>query len=557
MVSFPLKASSNSRFLVDSNGKPFSIQGEATWDSFINLSGTDLQTYVTDRQSRGFTMLATYLMNSVAYYSGSNAPWLYSLGGSSAGTSALPFLLNTSGTAWNGDPTFTNHDAAFSSPNDAYWAQVLSFAQMCETAGIVCVFWFMYLGYFNGSSYDDGWSNTLENSTNTESVCFAFGQYLASGHGSFAGFAGQSNIIWLAGGDSLPSNGGTIAVNALAVLRGMQANGDTHLVALGHWQHDYLPLTQTDFASYATAYAAYTHGSYPTMGPTYGESLAIYGTESPSRPAFLIETAYWGGGNATRPLVRYFSWGAFLSCIGGQTWDCSPQWGFVTSADGTTGTPSGGGTTAWVPSTSYLIDELISHVGNWYLCTTAGTSANSGGPTGTGSSITDGSAVWAYYATVGSTIGGMSTILGQAACEDQTVLANFVNSIEWYNLVPSDEGSIPVLVTAGQGTYTSWSNGNPEVGGLDWITAAASPDGFLLVAYIPDAHSGSFSITLPFKLSMLAYWIDPTTGARTQVSGSVAGGATKSFTTPGANAGGNNDWVLLMQSINAIFFSMD
>jgi hypothetical protein len=35
--------------------------------------------------------------------------------------------------------------------------------------------------------------------------------------------------------------------------------------------------------------------------------------------------------------------------------------------------------------------------GNLYRCTTAGTSAASVGPRGTGSSITDGTAVWAYY----------------------------------------------------------------------------------------------------------------------------------------------------------------
>jgi hypothetical protein len=56
----------------------------------------------------------------------------------------------------------------------------------------------------------------------------------------------------------------------------------------------------------------------------------------------------------------------------------------------------------WVPSHAYAVgNKCANDTGpiKQYNCTTAGTSAASGGPTGTGASITDGTAVWQYLAT--------------------------------------------------------------------------------------------------------------------------------------------------------------
>ena len=50
----------------------------------------------------------------------------------------------------------------------------------------------------------------------------------------------------------------------------------------------------------------------------------------------------------------------------------------------------------WAGSTAYAVDDTRVKGSRVYRCTTAGTSASSGGPTGTGSSITDGTAVWEY-----------------------------------------------------------------------------------------------------------------------------------------------------------------
>lgn len=50
----------------------------------------------------------------------------------------------------------------------------------------------------------------------------------------------------------------------------------------------------------------------------------------------------------------------------------------------------------WTASTAYSLNAYANLGGNSYKVTTAGTSASSGGPTGTGSAITDGTVVWAY-----------------------------------------------------------------------------------------------------------------------------------------------------------------
>ena len=70
---------------------------------------------------------------------------------------------------------------------------------------------------------------------------------------------------------------------------------------------------------------------------------------------------------------------------------------------GFTTTPSVTSDTAWQASTAYAVGDVVSNDSDKvYTCDTAGTSAGSGGPTGTGANITDGGARWDYTRT-GST----------------------------------------------------------------------------------------------------------------------------------------------------------
>lgn len=58
---------------------------------------------------------------------------------------------------------------------------------------------------------------------------------------------------------------------------------------------------------------------------------------------------------------------------------------------------------AWTASTAYELGDIVSNdSGKLYTCSTAGTSAGSGGPTGTSTAITDGTAKWDYWCASGS-----------------------------------------------------------------------------------------------------------------------------------------------------------
>lgn len=70
----------------------------------------------------------------------------------------------------------------------------------------------------------------------------------------------------------------------------------------------------------------------------------------------------------------------------------------------------------WAGSTAYSLGDFVTNGANQYKCTTAGTSAASGGPTGTGSGITDGTVVWEYCSVANADIqvNNVDVTLGEA-----------------------------------------------------------------------------------------------------------------------------------------------
>ena len=96
----------------------------------------------------------------------------------------------------------------------------------------------------------------------------------------------------------------------------------------------------------------------------------------------------------------------------------------------------------------------------------------------------------------------------------------------WYELVP-DQAHI--VVTAGYGTFSSTGS----IGANDYVTAARTPSGKLIMAYVPSARIVTVVMS---QLSgpATARWYDPVVGSFTNIAGSpFANTGSRDFTTPG------------------------
>jgi hypothetical protein len=162
---------------------------------------------------------------------------------------------------------------------------------------------------------------------------------------------------------------------------------------------------------------------------------------------------------------------------------------------------------------------------------------------------------WGWLSNIGGYISGNGYVwpftsgwqdhLDTQGAKDMAQLNAFIRSIAWHNLVPSDVPGMRPLITAGGGSLTS----------SDYVAAAATVDGTLLVAYVPPAHSGPITIDMTgMPGPTRARWFDPTTGNYVDdIGGLVTPGTSSSVFTPPSNVHADTvlpdgpDWVLLLE----------
>jgi Protein of unknown function (DUF4038)/Putative collagen-binding domain of a collagenase len=155
---------------------------------------------------------------------------------------------------------------------------------------------------------------------------------------------------------------------------------------------------------------------------------------------------------------------------------------------------------------------------------------------------------WGWLSTIGGYISGNGYIwpfiklhwwekhLNSPGTFDMHKLNDFIKSVHWWDLVPSGMNGMRNLITYGGSKDSS----------TDYVAAAATADGTLLIAYVPPDHTGSITVDMTvLKEKVKAYWFDPTSGTLMAVSSSSFNNkGTQQFTPPGKNNSGYNDWVL-------------
>jgi Putative collagen-binding domain of a collagenase len=142
--------------------------------------------------------------------------------------------------------------------------------------------------------------------------------------------------------------------------------------------------------------------------------------------------------------------------------------------------------------------------------------------------------------------------LNTVGSRQMTYVTNLFAQHRWFDLVPDDDHSV---VVSGYGLYSGYGRAfagtrpyRPPRRGQDtnYVTAARTPDGRLVMAYVPEGQ------TIGVDMSKLATGVrarlyDPTRGTYRRVAGSPFDNAgTREFSPPGKNGDGDTDWVLVL-----------
>ena len=143
---------------------------------------------------------------------------------------------------------------------------------------------------------------------------------------------------------------------------------------------------------------------------------------------------------------------------------------------------------------------------------------------------------WGYIQGVGGLwqfASGWQSLLGSTATLGSQVLNRFFSQRAWHLLVPDWTNA---FVTNG-GSYSN----------ATYVSSAQSSDGRWGAIYTPANQSLTVAMG-GFNAPMGAWWVDPTTGIKKKFLGMFAASGSQTFaSTPGTNAGGDADWVLVFE----------
>ena len=279
---YPLKASSNNRYLVDQNNVPFLMIGDAPQTLIANLSRSEAAEYISNRSRYGINTL-----------------WINLLCNYSDG-------CNKDATTFDGVAPFSSV-GDLSAPNPAYFQRADEMMSLAAEHNMLVL-----LDPIETSS----WLGVLR--ANGMDKAFAFGQWLGNRYKNFP------NIIWMHGNDFQSWQNVTDDALVQAVARGIRITDKTHLHTV---ELNYLTSGSLDDPTWAPLVelnAAYTYF------PTYARVLSEYNRPN-YKPVFLVEANYefehnpCTDGGSPNNLRRQGYW-AMLSGATGQIYGSAYTW---------------------------------------------------------------------------------------------------------------------------------------------------------------------------------------------------------------------------------------
>jgi hypothetical protein len=278
-AAFPLTLSGDGRYLVDADGRPFLLHGDAAWSLIVQLDLDDLQEYLDARRAQGFNAL---VVNLIEHHYADDPPR----------------------DVYGQEPFTTPGD--FSTPNEDYFAHVDDVLAMAAERGFVLLLAPAYLGY---GGEEEGWFEEMEDA----------GPQVLRDYGRYVGerYADDDNIIWLEGGDYTPDDDGMRLVDAVA--NGIRDRDARHLHA-AHWGPETSGSdVDPDWMDLDTTY---------TYELVYEKGLEDYDGNG-GKPRILVESAYEDDIKDTTPRsLRAQAYYALLTGAVGQVYGHGATWQF-------------------------------------------------------------------------------------------------------------------------------------------------------------------------------------------------------------------------------------
>ena len=274
---YPVRIAENHRHLVDRNGKPYLIQGDAPWSLIVGLTTEEAAQYLDVRKRQGFNSIIVNLIEH-----------------------KFRGPVNR-----YGDGPFTT-PADFSTPNEKYFEHADQIIRMAGDRGMQVFLAPIYLGYIGT---DEGWIE--EALANGPEKCRGWGRYVGKRYRDF------DNLVWLIGGDRNPEKAHE---DINAIVAGIKEFDDRH-VFTAHCHPENSAVDQYGKDGWLELNATYTYNIVHRM------LLADY-NRKPVLPFFLEESTYEGEHNASAVQVRRQAYWAVLCGATGQFMGNRPMWLF-------------------------------------------------------------------------------------------------------------------------------------------------------------------------------------------------------------------------------------
>lgn len=333
-----------------------------------------------------------------------------------------------------------------------------------------------------------GWLKTLR--ANGSAAASRYGQYLGER------YKDVPNIIWMHGNDFQSWQKPDDAALVQAVARGIRSKDQNHIHTV---ELNYLTSGSLDDPSWAPLIelnAAYTYF------PTYVQVLAEYNRRD-FKPVFLVEANYEfeqnpdTDGGSTQNLRRQGYW-TILSGATGQIYGSAHTWRLDKGWENKLDTPG-------VIELRYMKNLFARR--KWYDLVPDQTHA----------------VVTAGYDGLAGYIARSAVYFGYHLDQTSRLWKLFaqIKRLTYFGSIATN-------------TY---------------VTAARTPDGSLVMAYLPTARTITVDMS---KLTAIAKgrWFDPANGTYVPVDGSpFINVGEKQFIPPGHNSAGDSDWVLVLETM--------